>query len=127
MLTQCVPVIIQPNVTQPFEPMLPYASFSLRLTKADIPTLPAILRAVPHESICAMQRALARYYRAILWQKPFGVEHAGAYDLTQVWLCQRARALAASYAASGKYPRAYLARRPLACADTLGAAGIHFR
>ena len=31
MLTQCVPVIIQPNVTQPFEELLPYDDFSLRL------------------------------------------------------------------------------------------------
>ena len=29
MITQCVPVIIQPNVTQPYEELIPYASFSL--------------------------------------------------------------------------------------------------
>ena len=28
MVTQCVPVIIQPNVTQPFKELLPYDSFS---------------------------------------------------------------------------------------------------
>merc|ERR1719313_3182584 len=52
MLTQCVPVIIQPNVTQPFEELLPYDSFALRLQFDDIPRLPQILRAVPPATVC---------------------------------------------------------------------------
>ena len=44
MLTQCVPVIIQPNVTQPFEELLPYDDFSLRLQMEDVPRLGALLR-----------------------------------------------------------------------------------
>ena len=39
-----MPVIIQPNVTQPFEELLPYDDFSLRLQMEDVPRLGALLR-----------------------------------------------------------------------------------
>jgi len=131
VVTQCVPVIIQPNVTQPFEDVLegtPYAydTFALRLRKADIPQLPAILRAVPDAQLCAMQAMLARVHRAFLWQQPRGPQYASAYDLTQILLCRRAKALARRFARSGRHPHAYLARVPLDCADTLESAGIRF-
>ena len=131
IVTQCVPVIIQPNVTQPFEDLLagtPYAyeTFALRLTKEDIPALPAILRAFPEERLCAMQQMLARVYRAFLWQQSQGPAFASAYDLTQILLCRRAKALARSYALSGAHPAAWLARHTLHCADSLAAAGIAF-
>jgi hypothetical protein len=131
IVTQCVPVIIQPNVTQPFEDLLegtPYAysTFALMLTKADIPRLPAILRAVPQSKLCEMQRQLARVHRAFLWQRPHGPEHANAYDLTQILLCRRAKALAAKFANAQVHQHAYLARHPVQCADSLEAAGIRF-
>lgn len=131
IVTQCVPVIIQPNVTQPFEDLLegtPYAysTFALMLTKADIPRLPAILRAVPQSKLCEIQRQLARVHRAFLWQRPHGPEHANAYDLTQILLCRRAKALAAKFANAQVHQHAYLARHPVQCADSLEAAGIRF-
>jgi hypothetical protein len=126
MLTQCVPVIIQPNVTQPFEELLPYHEFSLRLTKEDIPTLGARLRATPAADVCRMQKALARYYRALLWQQPFGTQFPGAYALAQVLLCRRAKALAAKMRATGASPEAWLARNRLECPDTLQAARLSF-
>lgn len=131
IITQCVPVIIQPNVTQPFEDLLegtPYAydTFALRLQKEDIPNLPSLLRAFPVERLCAMQAMLARVYRAFLWQQPQGPNFASAYDLTQVLLCRRAKALASRYAAQGDHPQAWLARNSLRCADSLEAAGIRF-
>jgi len=137
--TQCVPVIIQPNVTQPFEDLLEgtpyrYDSFAIRYTKEDIPNLPALLRAVPQERLCALQAMLQRVYRAFLWQQPHGPMHASAYDLTQVLLCRRAKALAARFAhappaaGQGLPPTTpYLARHPeFQCADTLEAANIRF-
>jgi hypothetical protein len=131
IVTQCVPVIIQPNVTQPFEDLLagtPYAykHWSVRLTKEDIPRLPELLRAVKMETLCSMQAMLARVYRAFLWQQPQGPLFASAYDMTQILLCRRAKALASRYAASGQHPRAWLARNALQCADSLEAAGIRF-
>ena len=129
--TQCVPVIIQPNVSQPFEDLLegtPYAyeRWAVRLGKEDIPTLKEALLAIPQPTLCAMQRTLARLHRAFLWEQPHGAAHANAYDLTQIALCRRAKALAASFTASGRHPAAYLARRALRCADSLEAAGIRF-
>lgn len=126
MLTQCVPVIIQPNVSQPFEELLPYASFSLRYTREDIPALPSLLRAVTTRRICEMQTSLARHYRALLWQKPHGPAHPGAYDLTMISLCRRAKALARRFAGSAEHARAYLARHSPECADSLAAAAAVF-
>ena len=142
--TQCVPVIIQPNVTQPFEDLLEgtpyrYDSFSLRYTKDDIPRLPQILEAVPESDLCRMQEMLSRIYRAFLWQQPHGPAQASAYDLTQILLCRRAKALAKRFADTGRYGlrpalgvhpdarKTFLARHPnLGCADSLAAAGIAF-
>jgi len=126
LLTQCVPVIIQPNVTQPFEELLPYEDFSLRLTKEDIPALPKLLRAVPDATICRMQTSLAKHYRALLWQKPHGPQHPSAYDLTMIALCRRAKSLAVRLSRSPDTARAYLARHTPECADTLEAAGVAF-
>jgi len=132
IITQCVPVIIQPNVTQPFEDLLEgtpydYSTFSVRLTKADIPNLPAILRAIPQPRLCELQRQLARVHRAFLWDQPHGPAHANAYDLTQILLCRRAKALAARFASARTAPQSYLARHPqMQCADSLEAAGIRF-
>jgi hypothetical protein len=124
MLTQCVPVIIQPNVTQPFEDFLPYDALSLRLSKGDIPRLPELLLAVPQARVCAMQTALAKYYRAMLWQRPHGPPHPNAYDMTMLSLCNRARRL--KHARSRRNTGAGFARLPLDCAETPDAAGLHF-
>ena len=133
IVTQCVPIIIQPNVTQPFEDLLEgtpysYSSFSIRLTKEDIPSLPQKLRSIPMETICAMQQMLAKVYRAFLWQQPSGPTHASAYDLTQILLCRRAKSLAQKYLRGGQHPNAWLAKHGagLDCADSLDAAGLGF-
>ena len=51
LLTQvrhgCIPVIIMDGVLMPFEGVLDYASFSIRIPEADVEQLDALLRAVP--------------------------------------------------------------------------------
>jgi hypothetical protein len=42
----CIPVVIQDEVTQPFEDDLEYSAFSLRVKESDIDRLPDILNAV---------------------------------------------------------------------------------
>ncbi len=37
MVLGCVPVIVQDGVTQPYQDLLPYHEFSVRLTKARLP------------------------------------------------------------------------------------------
>ena len=43
----CIPVIIMDGVLMPFEGVLDYASFSIRIPEADVEQLDALLRAVP--------------------------------------------------------------------------------
>lgn len=92
----------------------------------DVPRLPTILRSTPAATICRLQKALARYYRALLWQQPHGEQYPGAYDLLQVSLCRRAKALSARMAASRAHPEAWLARHELVCPDSLQTARIRF-
>lgn len=86
LAVQCIPVIVQPFVQQAFEDLLPYDTFSLRISPTDLPKLPALLRAVPKTRVCAMRAAAARYFRAVLWQQPDGL----AYNVLQLSLCRRA-------------------------------------
>ena len=111
---------------QPYDDLVPYGEFAVQLTKDDIPQLPTLLKAVTDEAVCRMQRALARYWRAFLWQQPFGAQHANAYDLMQVQLCRRANSLAARFRSSGAHPASYLARYGVECPTTLEAAGVRF-
>ena len=126
MITQCVPVIIQPNVTQPYEEFLPYSEFSLRLQMEDVPQLANILRRTPHSAICRMQKSLARHYRALLWQQPHGPRYPGAYELLQVALCRRAKAVARRLRDTGNFAQAWLYKHRLECPDSLQAARISF-
>ncbi|KAL1511199.1 hypothetical protein AB1Y20_006014 [Prymnesium parvum] len=126
VVTQCVPVIIQPNVSQPFEDLIPYKDFSVRLDKDQIPKLPQILKSVTDESVCKMQQALAKYWRAFLWQQPFGAQHPSAYDLMQIQLCRRARRLSSRYRSMNIHTHTVLFRHGVSCADSLAAAGIRF-
>ena len=69
MMMGCVPVIIQPAVSQPFEGLLPYDAFSMRFGYNDIPVLHELLRNVSdaeHARRCGKVRAglqVARYRR----------------------------------------------------------------
>ena len=42
----CIPVIMQDGIHQPFEDVLPYANFAIRIAEADISELPDMLTAV---------------------------------------------------------------------------------
>ena len=55
----CLPLIIMDGVHLPFENVLDYSAFSLRVDEADIPRLPAILRAVSPERVAQLRRGLA--------------------------------------------------------------------
>lgn len=69
----CIPVIIQDNVTQPFEDdLLPYHLFSLRVKEDDIPQLPAILRGVKEHTIMKMQEQLACTWQHFMWSSVYG-------------------------------------------------------
>jgi hypothetical protein len=67
MLTGCIPVVIQDGVRQPFDDVLPYWRFSLRLAQADVPDLERILRAVPPADVAELQAGVERYFPYFVW------------------------------------------------------------
>ena len=82
----CVPVIVQPAVLMPFEDLLPYQRFSLRLGAADIPNMHERLASVSHTEHAKMRRALQRYAPAFNWHEGVG----RAYEMAVYALCLRA-------------------------------------
>jgi len=90
MLMGCVPLIIQPRTQLPFEDLLPYDTFSLRLENTEIPNLHHILAGVTPERHARMRREVERY------RKAFSYNGGGtAYGLLIRSLRQRARAMLA--------------------------------
>ena len=67
MASGCVPLIIQDGVHQPFDDVLPYHEFSLRLPQSDIPRLDDILRSVSAGELLALQAGVKRFHRAFMW------------------------------------------------------------
>lgn len=84
--TGCIPLIIQENVFQPFEDVLPYEDFSIRLNNEDIPFLPSILRAISPERIEALQQNLAKYWPSMIWPPE---DQGRAFDYTVLSLRRR--------------------------------------
>lgn len=87
----CVPLIIQDGVFQPYEDLLPYETFSVRLQLSDIPNIVRILKQVTPEEHLAMRRALARIHTSFGWD-----EHGTAYNATIASLHRRYKRLKAT-------------------------------
>jgi hypothetical protein len=68
MLKGCVSVIIQPHVIQPFESIIPYDRFSLRLSPTDIPNLHKILYNISEEEYNTMLKWVLFYAPIFNWQ-----------------------------------------------------------
>jgi hypothetical protein len=86
ILSQCIPVIIQDYVYQPFFDVLPYESFSVILRKADLPQLMEILRSIDTESVRNMRSSLRAVYKSFYWSPELGGE---AYNKTLESLWRR--------------------------------------
>ncbi|KAL1512024.1 hypothetical protein AB1Y20_005299 [Prymnesium parvum] len=56
----CIPVVIMDGVHMPFENVLNYSSFSVRVAEEDIPQLPQILMSIRSTRVREMQRNLHR-------------------------------------------------------------------
>ena len=54
-----IPVIVDEKLVLPFCSVLDWSRFSVRVKRAQVPELPAILRAIPPAKVAAMQRRLA--------------------------------------------------------------------
>ena len=55
----CVPVIVMDGIEMPFENVLHYPSFSVRIKEADVPRLPEILRSIPKQKVEQLQAGLS--------------------------------------------------------------------
>jgi hypothetical protein len=71
----------QDNVTQPFEDVLPYERFSVRVLEADIDRLPDILATISESKRRDMRAEAACAWRAMVWSSVHG-SFTGADDDT---------------------------------------------
>lgn len=62
ILLGCIPVVVQDAILTPWENVLAFSSYALRLPRADLPRLPQILRRVPQSRIHSMQQAMSRVW-----------------------------------------------------------------
>jgi len=85
---------VQEKVFQPFEDILPYEDFSLRLTNEELPRLREILRGITQEQYRAMLAALVQYRNAYHWHPQAG---GRAFDYTIASLRRRRMRLKAMY------------------------------
>lgn len=56
----CVPVIVMDGIQMPFENVLDYGAFAVRIAEADVPRLPKLLRALPADRVAKLQAGLER-------------------------------------------------------------------
>jgi hypothetical protein len=88
VLAGCVPVIIQEHVFMPYEDLLPYDDFSLRLNNADLPFLREILRAISDTQYKRLLAGVFQYRDAFHWDDSWGSQ---AFDYTIASLRRRSQ------------------------------------
>ena len=70
-----IPVVVDGKLVLPFCQVLDWTEFSVRISPAQIPQLPSILRAIPAEKVKRMQARLAEVRRRYFLH-PFSTAHA---------------------------------------------------
>ncbi len=86
VLAGCVPVIIQEHVFQPYEDLLQYEEFSLRLSSADLPFLREILRGISDAQYKRLLAGVFQHRNAFHWNEERGSQ---AFDYTIASLRRR--------------------------------------
>ena len=94
MANGCIPVIIQNQVFQPFEELLPYEEFSVRLGVKDVPKIIPLLRSYDHDRLKQMRLAMAKYWKAFIWHS---TAQGTAYNWTIRALKRRLHNLESEY------------------------------
>ncbi len=84
MACGCVPLIVQDGVHQPFDDVLPYHEFSLRLPQAEIDRLDDVLRDVSPAELRALQAGVRRFHKAFIWSD--GVNGNGGEGEAYQWM-----------------------------------------
>ena len=70
---------MQEHVYQPYEELLPYELFSLRLSNADLPHLREILRGISEAQYRRLLEGVLQYRSALSWETHLGGK---AFDYT---------------------------------------------
>ena len=84
MAAGCVPLIIQPSLRMPFDDVLPYEAFYVRVGADAIPRLPALLAAVSDAEHARMRAAVRAHAPCFDWSP-----HGQAYAVARYSLCLR--------------------------------------
>jgi len=98
ILHGCIPVVIQDDTNQPFEELLDYERFAVRMPSSEIPQLVKKLRAMPLEEVKAKQAAMRCVWPRMTWSSVTGAvaDESGADDAFASLLLVLARRLEAS-------------------------------
>lgn len=88
-LAGCVPLIIQPAVKQPYDDVLPYDRFAVRIGADKIPILHELLASVTPEQHARLRAGVRQYARAFDWLRSGGL----AYEVARYSLCLRATSM----------------------------------
>eukprot|EP00899_Mesostigma_viride_P023405 jgi/Mesvir1/4249/Mv22217-RA.1 len=73
ILYGCIPVIVEAQPTvQPFESLLPYERFSLRLHVSQVAQLPLLLKSISQATVEAMQAELSCVWPHFVWSSVVG-------------------------------------------------------
>lgn len=76
VLHGCIPVVLQDGVHIPYQTSLPSDTFSIRLTRQQMPQIVEILRAVPSETIGRMQATLREVWPRFSYLGSYVAERA---------------------------------------------------
>ena len=68
----CIPVIVQDNITMPFEEELPHEHFSLRFAVQDAANLVELLKEITAEEVAKLQEGLQCVWRRFVWSSVHG-------------------------------------------------------
>jgi len=71
----CIPVIIMPDIHVQLEDVLNVSAYSIRLSRAQLPRLVDILRAVPAHGVARMQAELAKVWERYTYSSLFKQEY----------------------------------------------------
>lgn len=113
MAMECIPLIVNDGMVFPFADVVPYANFSLHMSKRQIPQIAGRLRGMPHGDREQLRRGLRRYKRAFIWWRPEGL----AYEYTMAALGERILSLGQGASTMATEERGTRVSRCLRCME----------
>ncbi|CAM6123952.1 unnamed protein product [Calypogeia fissa] len=74
ILHGCIPVIIQDGIDLPFENVLDYSKFAVRIAEEQLPLMVHILRSIPEEKVDEMQSVVQTIWQRFTYHKAIRLE-----------------------------------------------------